>query len=86
MPIFTGGLVSAQRRQANQQYVQALENANFALRNTTQQARSSHLNVVTNAATVDARKQAITSAESAFEATRAGYEAGTRTIVDVLFA
>lgn len=86
MPIFTGGLVSAQRRQANQQYVQAQENANFALRNTTQQARSLHLNVVTNAATVDARKQAITSAESALEATRAGYEVGTRNVVDVLIA
>jgi outer membrane protein len=33
-----------------------------------------------------ARKQAITSAESALEATQAGYEAGTRNIVDVLIA
>ena len=86
MPIFTGGLVSAQRRQAMEQYVQAEENAHFAVRNTTQEARSAHLNVVTNAATVKARKQAVTSAESALEATRAGYEVGTRNIVDLLFA
>ena len=86
MPIFTGGLVSAQRRQAVAQYLEAEENANFALRNTTQQTRSAHLNVVTNAAAVAARKQAITSAESALEATRAGYEVGTRNIVDLLFA
>ncbi len=85
-PIFTGGLVSSQRRQAQQQYIQADETANYTLRNTTNQARTAHLNVVTNAATVAARKQAITSAESALEATRAGYEVGTRNIVDLLFA
>jgi len=86
VPIFTGGLLSAQRRQAYQYYAQADETANYVLRTTTQQARSAHLNVVTDAAAVKARRQAITSAESALEATRAGYEVGTRNIVDVLFA
>lgn len=86
VPIFTGGLVSAQRRQAYQQYVQADETVNATQRNITQEARTSHLNVVTNAARVKARQQAIVSAESALEATRAGYEVGTRNIVDVLFA
>ena len=33
-----------------------------------------------------ARKQAITSAESALKATQAGYDVGTRNIVDVLVA
>ena len=41
---------------------------------------------MTNAARVKARKQAITSAESALGATQAGYEVGTRNIVDVLAA
>jgi len=86
MPIFTGGLVSANRRQAYHQFVEAEELARAAQRNVTQQARTAHLNVVTNAARVTARAQAITSAESALEATRAGYEVGTRNIVDVLFA
>lgn len=84
IPIFTGGLVSAQRRQAYQQYLQARENFIATRRNTVQQARSQHLKVLTNAARVRARKQAIISAESAQEATKAGYEAGTRNIVDVL--
>jgi outer membrane protein len=35
---------------------------------------------------VKARKQAITSAESALKATQAGYDVGTRNIVDVLVA
>jgi outer membrane protein len=86
VPIFTGGLVSAQRRRANQQYVQSDELLSFALRSTRQQAKSAHLKVVTDAATVDARRQAIVSAESALQATRAGYDVGTRNIVDVLFA
>lgn len=86
VPIFTGGLVSAQRRQAYQRYAQADETVNYVLRSTTQQARSAHVNVVTAAAAVKARHQAIVSAESALEATRAGYDVGTRNIVDVLFA
>ena len=86
VPIFTGGLVSAQRRQAYQQYLQASEVFNSVQRNTIQDARNAHLRVVTNAARVKAREQAIRSAESALEATRAGYDVGTRNIVDVLFA
>lgn len=86
VPIFSGGLVSAQRRQAYQRFVQAEENLNTVERNVTQEARTAHLNVITNSARVMARQQAITSANSALEATRAGYEVGTRNIVDVLFA
>tara|TARA_R110001592_G_scaffold363352_2_gene684797 strand:- start:64348 stop:65766 length:1419 start_codon:yes stop_codon:yes gene_type:complete len=86
IPIFTGGLVSAEKRQAFQQFIQLKENHISARRNTVQQARSQHLQVLTNRARVNARNQAITSAKSALEATQAGYEAGTRNIVDVLIA
>ncbi|MEZ5505205.1 MAG: TolC family protein [Gammaproteobacteria bacterium] len=40
--------------------------------------------MVANVAQVNARKQSQTSARVALDATQAGYEAGTRTIVDVL--
>lgn len=86
IPLFTGGLVSAERRQAYQQFIQTKENYIGVQRNTVREARSQHLQVVTNTARVKARKQSITSAESALEATQAGYEAGTRNIVDVLIA
>jgi len=86
VPIFTGGLASAERRQAFQQSVQASENYISTQRNTVQQARSQHLQVLTNTARVNARNQSITSTTSALEATQAGYEAGTRNIVDVLLA
>jgi outer membrane protein len=51
-----------------------------------QSARSNYQLAITNAARVKARNQAITSAQSALEATQAGYEVGTRNIVDVLIA
>jgi len=51
-----------------------------------QNTRSLHLRVTTDVATVSARRQAIISAESRLEATQAGYEVGTRNIVEVLDA
>ena len=42
------------------------------------------MSVRTDVSTVNARKQAIKSAETALEATRAGYDVGTRNLVDVL--
>lgn len=84
VPIYSGGSVSASRRQAAQEHIQARENHIATQRNTIQNTRSLHLSVVTDVGKVKARKQSITSAESALEATQAGYEVGTRNIVDVL--
>jgi len=86
VPIYSGGSVSAQRRQAYDQQLRAQELYNLQQRNTIQSARSLHLSVETSVATVNARQQQIISSTSALEATQAGYEAGTRTLVDVLLA
>ena len=86
VPIFAGGSTSASRRQAHQEYLAAKENLYQAQRDTVQSARSSHLSVVTGVASVKARKQAITSNQSALDATQSGYEVGTRDLVDVLNA
>jgi len=86
MPLFTSGLVSSQRRQAVQESLRSVDDYTLAKRNTVKSARSSYQLVTTNAARVDARRQAVVSAESALAATQAGYEVGTRNIVDVLFA
>lgn len=86
VPIFSGMRVSGQRRQAYQQHMQAQELYNKTQRDIVQGARSLHLSVVTNVAQVKARQQAITSSSSALEATQAGYEVGTRNLVDVLVA
>ncbi|GAB3105310.1 TolC family outer membrane protein [Aestuariicella hydrocarbonica] len=86
VPIFSGLRVSGQRRQAYSQSMQADEIYNKTQRDIIQGARSLHLSVVTNVAQVNARQQAITSSRSALEATQAGYEVGTRNLVDVLIA
>ncbi len=84
LPLFTGGFTSSARRQAYQEYIQARETFVSTQRNTIQGTRSLHLTVVTDVGKVKARDLAITSAQSALDATQAGYEVGTRNIVDVL--
>jgi len=84
LPLYTGGYTSAARRQAWEQYNTSVEQYSGAVRNTTQLTRALHLSVVTDVARTHARQQAITSSRSALDATQAGYEVGTRNIVDVL--
>lgn len=86
VPIYSGGRTSAQRRQSHHQFIQSEEFYNLTYRNTIQDTRSLHLRVTTAVATINARRQAIVSAESRLEATQAGYEVGTRNIVEVLDA
>ena len=86
VPIFSGGMLHAQRRAAIHLATSAKENFIATRRSIVQSARSSYQNVITDAARVGARKQSIISADSALKATQAGYEVGTRNIVDVLNA
>ena len=85
MPIWSYGL-NASSRQAKQRSIASEQSYEAVKRSTAQSARAQHQLVITNAARVKARKQAITSAESALNATQAGYEVGTRNIVDLLSA
>ncbi len=84
IPLFSGGGVSAARRQAHEKYNAALQQKISTQRQVVQQTRSLHLTVATDVQRVKARKQNIVSAQSALDATKAGYEVGTRNIVDVL--
>jgi outer membrane protein len=86
MPLFSGGGVSARRRQAAEQFNSARENRINLTRTTVTQARSLHMTVLSDVARVKARQQAIVSSQSALDATEAGYQVGTRNIVDVLNA
>lgn len=86
LPLFTGGRTSAQRQQAAHGKVAAQETVNQTEHQIIQQTRSLHQRVNTGVATVKARQQAIVSSESALEATKAGYDVGTRNLVDVLDA
>jgi len=86
LPIFTGGSRWAERKQAGYERVAEQANLVAAKRRALQQTRSSYLTTVTDTARINARNKAIISAESALEATQAGYDAGTRNIVDLLNA
>ena len=86
LPIWAGGLKQAERREAGFQRVRDQANLIAAKRSAFRDARSSFLTTVADTARVNARKLAITSAESALDATEAGYDAGTRNIVDLLNA
>jgi outer membrane protein len=86
MPLYTGGAISANRRQAAQEFNAAREERINQTRNTVTQTRSLHMTVVSNVSRIAARKQSIVSSKSSLDATQAGYEVGTRNVVDVLNA
>ncbi|HHJ40412.1 MAG: hypothetical protein AXA67_10105 [Methylothermaceae bacteria B42] len=86
MPLFAGGGISAARRKAYAEYDKANEEYLGAKRNTIQDTRAQYINVMTSIARVNAGKKAVISSRASLEATEAGYEVGTRNIVDVLDA
>jgi len=86
VPLYSGGAVSANRRKAAQEFNAAREQRINLSRNTVTNARSLHMTVLSDVSRVAARKQSIVSSRSALDATQAGYEVGTRNVVDVLNA
>jgi outer membrane protein len=86
MPLYSGGAISANRRKSAQEFNAARENRINLGRNTVTATRSLHMTVVSDVSRVKARKQSIVSSKSALDATQAGYEVGTRNVVDVLNA
>lgn len=86
IPLFSGGAASANRRRAAEEFNVARQNRINLARNTVTDARSLHMTVISDVSRVAARAQAIVSSQSALDATQAGYEVGTRNVVDVLNA
>lgn len=84
VPIFSGGATSSQVDEAAALAMAQQAQLKLTTRETKQLARSAYLGVVSNLSRVKALKQAVKSAQTALEATEAGYEVGTRTTVDVL--
>jgi outer membrane protein len=86
MPIFQGGAVISKTKQAYAESNKSSEDALFTERSVIQDVRSQYSSVVTLVANLKAQRQAVISATSALEATKVGYEVGTRNIVDLLQA
>lgn len=85
-PLFAGGAITSKRKQAYAESDAAQENLRAAEINAVEGARTQYQVVQADVLRVGARKQAIVSAQSALDATQAGYEVGTRNIVDLLQA
>jgi outer membrane protein len=86
VPIFSGGGTEARVHQAQYQWIAAKDGMEQTSRTTEQQARDAYLGVISGIAHVQALQQALTSSQTAYRATEAGYRVGTQTEVDVLNA
>jgi len=84
VPIFSGGRTNSQVNESQQLYLQAAHNLEANRRQAVSLTRSSYLGVIAAVSSVKALNQAVISSEKSLEATQAGFEVGTRTIVDVL--
>ncbi len=86
VPIFEGFATESRRRQAGEALRLADEVLDQVERTVIRQTETAYRAVMAGIREVEARRQALVSAESALEATNAGFEVGTRTIVDVLIS
>lgn len=86
MPLYQGGYITSRVREARHKLRQARQQLELQKRLTTQQTRAAYLTIVSGLSQVKALKQALNSTQTAANATQAGFEAGTRTAVDVLLS
>ena len=86
VPIYQGGVVSSRTRQARYELSATQMDLDQQQRTTVRNTRDAYRAVIAGIEQVQAFGQALRSADSALEATQAGFEVGTRTIVDVLLA
>ncbi|MCC7330676.1 MAG: TolC family outer membrane protein [Gammaproteobacteria bacterium] len=84
LPIFSGGATSSKVQQAVYQHRASKERLERTARQTERSTRDAYQAVITDISRVKALAQALKSAETALQATEAGFEVGTRTTVDVL--
>ncbi|MDH4054392.1 MAG: TolC family outer membrane protein [Gammaproteobacteria bacterium] len=84
VPLFAGGGTSSRVREAVYLHRASREQLQRVTRETERQARDAYLGVLSEISRVKALEQAVASSRTALQATQAGYEVGTRTIVEVL--
>jgi len=86
LPIFSGGRTSSRVREAVYLHRASMEQLQRVSRETERATRDAYLGVLSEISRVKALKQAVASSRTALEATQAGFDVGTRTIVDVLIS
>ena len=84
MNLYDGGKIDSQVREAQNNFRAAQQSYILQDRQIEQQVRSAFLTMQSSIGQIEANRQALASAETAAEASRAGFEVGTRTVLDVL--
>ena len=84
VPLYTGGNTTSLSKQAEYNYVAASEDLEATYRSVVKDVRAFNNNISASIGALRAYEQSVVSAQSALEATEAGFDVGTRTIVDVL--
>ncbi|MGF1686326.1 outer membrane channel protein TolC [Photobacterium japonica] len=84
LPVYTGGRTTSEVKQAQYAYVSASEGLEGEYRTVVKDVRAFYNNINASIGALRAYQQSVVSAKSALEATEAGFDVGTRTIVDVL--
>jgi len=86
LPIFSGGATNSRVKESVYLHRASREVLQRVTRETERQTRDAYLGVLSEISRVQALARAVESNETALEATQAGFDVGTRTIVDVLDA
>jgi len=84
VPIYSGGAIASSVRQAQSRFVSASQDLSLTHRGVVRTTRNAYNTVIAAISAIKAFEQSVLSAQKALEATEAGFEVGTRTIVDVL--
>ncbi|VAW72717.1 Outer membrane channel TolC (OpmH) [hydrothermal vent metagenome] len=86
IPLYQGGAVNSRTRQARNRFQESTDRLQQQVRSVELETRNAFRGVKTDIAQVKALGRSLESTEVAVEAEEAGFEVGTRTIVDVLNA
>ena len=84
VPIYSGGAIQSSVRKAQSNFVLASQDLSLTHRGVVRTTRNAYNTVIAAISAIKAFEQSVLSAQKALEATEAGFEVGTRTIVDVL--
>lgn len=84
LPLFRGGGTRSRVKEAVYLHRASMQQLQRVTRETERQTRDAYLGVLSEKSRVEALDQSVKSSRTALEATQAGFEVGTRTIVDVL--
>ncbi len=86
VPVYAGGGVESRSREATYRFQQAQDGYEATRRDAVRATRDAFRAVTSKISEIEAFEQGVKSAETQLAANEAGYEVGTRTIVDVITA